>query len=345
VLAVDSISVTIIVPCRNERQYIGNFIDNVLCQEPIEGSCELIIADGMSDDGTREILNDYEDRIPSLVLLDNPERTTPHALNRAIRAASGTIIIRMDVHTEYAPDYIRQCVATLLETGADNVGGPWRAVGKTNLQKAIALAFQSPFSSGGAESHAVNYEGNIDTVYLGCWKKVTLEKIGLFDDKLVHNQDDELNLRLFRLGGRVWQSPKIRSLYYPRSSLIALFNQYMQYGYWKVCVIQKHKLPASIRHVIPGIFVVLLILLTILSMFSHLGRMCLNFVVCLYVTANLTATVIACWKKESLRHSLVLPLIFAVYHVGYGIGFLLGCLDFVVLRKGRRHYFEKITRL
>jgi len=345
ILTVENISVSIIVPCRNERQHIEKFVENVLQQEPIsEGNYELIVADGMSNDGTREILNDYVGRYPSLVMLDNPDQTTPHALNRAIKAARGDIIIRMDVHTEYAPDYIRQCVTTLFATGADNVGGSWHAVGKTYLQQAIALAFQSPFSSGGAGSHAVDYEGKIDTVYLGCWKKSTLENIGLFDEELVRNQDDELNLRIIRSGGRLWQSSKIRSLYYPRSSVTALFKQYVQYGYWKVRVIQKHRIPASVRHVIPGTFVATLLLLAVLSFFSRLAMLCLVIVVCLYGAANLAAAIITCRKRELVKYLPVMPIVFAAYHLGYGTGFLMGCMDFIVLRKGASHSFAKITR-
>src|SRR5262249_53760198 len=156
----------------------------------------------------------------------------------AIRAAQGSIIIRMDVHTEYASDYIRQCLAVLQETGADNVGGPWVAKGNGLVSSAIAAAFQSPFAVGGARGHDFHYEGAIDTVYLGCWPREVFDRIGLFDEEFVRNQDDEFNLRLARAGGKIWQSPRIKSWYRPRGSLKALWRQYVQYGYWKVRVIQ-----------------------------------------------------------------------------------------------------------
>jgi hypothetical protein len=196
-------------------------------------------------------------------------------LNAAIRAARGEIIIRMDAHTEYAPDYIRRCVETLRQTGADNVGGPWVAKGEGCISRAVAEAFQSPFSVGGARSHVLEHEGLVDSVYLGCWRRETFERFGYFDEELVRNQDDEHNLRIVRDGGKVWQNPEIKSWYRPRGSLSALFRQYMQYGYWKVHVIQKHKLPASWRHLVPGAFVLTLLLLLSLSILGLLFSVCL----------------------------------------------------------------------
>lgn len=343
-LAKGDILVSIIVPCRNERDYIRDFVRNVFSQQPIDGNYELIIADGMSDDGTRKILEVSVEQYPRLVILDNTERTTPFALNRAISAAKGEIIIRMDVHTKYAPDYVKQCVAVLNETAADNVGGPWRAAGKTYRQEAIAIAFQSPFSSGGASSHALDYEGEVDTVYLGCWRKSTLEYVGCFDSELIRNQDDELNLRIIKCGGKIWQSKKIKSVYYPRSSLMALFKQYMQYGYWKVRVIQKHKIPASFRHLVPAVFVGTLLILMVFSLFYQTAMFCFYGIALLYGAVNLAAAVFSCQKKEKIKYLPLLPLVFALYHIGYGVGFLLGLLDFVVLCKGARHGFAKITR-
>ena len=168
----------------------------------------------------------------------------------------------MDAHSEYASDYIRQCLQVLDETGADNVGGPWIARGEGYIGLAIAAVFQSPFAVGGARGHNPEYEGEIDTVYLGCWRRELFDRIGFFDEELVRNQDDEFNLRLVRAGGRIWQSPRIRSWYRPRGSLRDLFRQYLQYGYWKVRVIQKHRRPAAIRHLAPAGLVISLALLT-----------------------------------------------------------------------------------
>ena len=154
----------------------------------------------------------------------------------------------------------------LQETGADNVGGPWVARGKGKVGMAIAAAFESPFSCGGARGHDPKYSGPVDTVYLGCWRREIFDRIGLFDEELVRNQDDEFNLRLVRSGGKVWQSVAIKSCYHPRESLRHLFKQYVQYGYWKARVLKKHRLPASVRHLVPSIFVLTLAHLPLISL-------------------------------------------------------------------------------
>src|SRR5262249_2577973 len=155
---------------------------------------------GMSDDGTRAILKRLEKDNARLRVIDNPDRIVSTGLNLAIKMATGNIIVRMDAHTKYAPDYIRQCVNVLEETGADNVGGPWIAEGAGPVGEAIAAAFHSSFGAGAAKSHDANYTGVVDTVYLGCWPRELFSRIGLFDPELVRNQDDEFNLRIVRAG-------------------------------------------------------------------------------------------------------------------------------------------------
>jgi hypothetical protein len=265
-------------------------------------------------------------------------------LNRAIAAASAEVIVRMDVHTVYAPDYLRQCLAVLSESGADNVGGAWHAEGKTYIQEAIALGFLSPFSSGGAASHAPDFEGEVDSVYLGCWHRSIFEEVGPFDPELVRNQDDEFNLRLVRSGRKVYQSARIKSRYFPRASLVALFRQYAQYGYWKVRVIQKHRLPASLRHLVPGGFVLVLLLLALLSLFSVPARWLLLGTGGLYLIVNGLISVLTCAAPQRLKYLPLMPLVFAAFHLGYGYGFLRGAIDFLLLRKGGAAGFTKLTR-
>src|SRR3990172_3535326 len=259
-------AVSIIVPCRNERDQIEACLRSILGQDPPPGGFEIIVADGMSDDGSRDILRRLADEEPRLHIVDNPGRIVSAGLNAAVQAAQGKIIVRMDAHTEYSTDYVRECVAILKETGADNVGGAARTKATSYVQSAICAAYHSPFSVGGARFHNVEYEGYLDTVTYGCWPRRVFDRIGLFDEELVRNQDDEFNLRLTRAGGKIWQSPRIKSWYSPRGSLRALFQQYMQYGYWKVRVIQKHRLPASMRHVVPGGFLLSLAALGLLSL-------------------------------------------------------------------------------
>jgi GT2 family glycosyltransferase len=297
----------------------------------------------MSDDGTRDILKRISVKDPRLRVIDNPDRIVSTGLNAAIQVAQGKIIIRMDAHTEYASDYICQCLTVLQETGADNVGGPWIAKGEGLLGQAIAAAFQSPFAVGGALGHNPEYEGTLDTVYLGCWSRKVFDRIGLFDEELIRNQDDEFNLRLTRAGGKIWQSPQIRSWYKTRDSLGTLFRQYMQYGYWKVRVVQKHKVPASVRHLVPACFVLLLSILPIGALLSPLVAWTWWGLVGIYAACNIVASLLtaASYKWELL---LFLPLVFANYHIGYGFGFLRGVWDFVILQRAPARNYTKLTR-
>ncbi len=335
--------ISIILPCRNEKANIEACVRSILSQDAPHGGFEVIVADGISNDGTREILKRLEEGDSRLHVIDNPGRIVSTGLNAAIRVAQGKVIIRMDAHTEYAPDYVRACVSVLAETGADNVGGAWVARGRGLTGQTIAAAFKSPFAFGKARAHDPEYEGVLDTVYLGCWPREVFDRIGLFDEELVRNQDDEFNLRLTRVRGKVWQSPRIKSWYQPRESLLALFKQYMQYGYWKVRVIQKHKLPASVRHLIPGIFVFLLIALPFLAFGVPLvgwGWVGLVVVYSIYIilAATLTAATVS-WNIFP-----ILPCVFACYHIGYGYGFLRGIWDFVVLRRGPNRSYMELTR-
>jgi succinoglycan biosynthesis protein ExoA len=335
--------VSIIMPVRNEVAWIEACLQSVLTQEDPGGAFEVLIADGMSTDGTRALLAALAARDARVRLLDNPQQTVSHGLNGAIRAARGRVIVRMDAHTHYAPDYVRQCVSVLRETGAGAVGGAWRAVGYTPLQQAIALAFQSPFACGGARSHAVQYEGAVDAVYLGCWLKTTLEQIGGFDEALIRNQDDELSLRLRLAGFTLWQSRRIHSWYVPRASLRALFRQYAQYGYWKVRVMRTHR-RAQLRHLVPGVCAFGLLGFAVASSVTPVARWLLAGLLCLYVAVSVDAAFIACTRAAQWRPLWVLPLIFATYHAGYGCGFLRGLLDWGLRRRRPGAGVVRLTR-
>ena len=330
-----AMKISIVIPCRNERRHIGEFLDSLLNQSfDRNWEVEVLVADGLSDDGTRELLWRYMEKAPSVRMIDNPGRIVSTGLNAAIAASSGDVIVRMDAHTVYARDYIRQCVNVLQESGADNVGGPWIARGQGPIGRAIAAAFQSPFCAGGGKSHNPRYEGEADTVYLGCWRRSAFERFGLFDPDLVRNQDDELNFRIRRQGGRIVQSPQIRSSYTPRSSVTALFRQYLQYGFWKVVVIRKHGAVASWRHVVPALFVSSIlagpVLIGLSALFGWTGLA--GFIgtllfggLLLYSLACVAAALPFAGSLE-LPALLALPGVIAVHHVSYGLGFLIGML-------------------
>ncbi|MFN3915277.1 MAG: glycosyltransferase family 2 protein [Aquabacterium sp.] len=364
-------TVTVIVPCRNERDHIQAFCASVAQQQVPEGwTLEVLMADGMSDDGTRERLAAWCQQDARFRMIDNPGRIVSTGLNRCIEAAQGRFIVRMDVHTVYAPDYVAQCLATWKRTGADNVGGPWRAQGAEGpqavVQRAVAAAFQSRWVAGGALSRDLAYEGPVDTVYLGAWPRETFERFGGFDEQLVRNQDDEHNLRILRGGGRVWQSASIRSTYWPRASKADVFRQYRQYGYWKPFVMKKHGQAAALRHLIPGVFVAALLgalLTTVLgvlmavavmtgvadgpwpsvaSCFMTLGAAGLLGLSSVYAAAVCAISHrIADESGADLRRHL--PAVIAAYHLGYGLGSLRGWWD--VLVRGRPDpAFGRLTR-
>jgi succinoglycan biosynthesis protein ExoA len=350
-------SVSIIVACRNEVKFIDSFLTSLL-QQDLEGlDWEVLIADGMSDDGTREKLQRLCDGNPRIRLIDNASRIVSTGLNAAIRAARGDAIVRMDVHTEYRLDYVSQSVRCLRRTGAANVGGACIALGTGYIGRAIASAFHSGFAIGGARWHRPTHQGPGDTVHLGCWRREVLQDVGLFDETLVRNQDDELNLRLRRVGGVIWQSPEIVSWYHPRSSLAALFRQYFQFGFWRVAVIRKHRLPGAWRQIAPAAFLVanlIFLVAAILQGMDGQGRpswfTALGVAMdAIYLSASLAAAFVAA-KKDSWALFPFLPVVFATYHISYGSGFLFGIFYFFVakgaapLQVQRERFFSQLSR-
>lgn len=335
--------VSVIVPCRNERGHIEAFCAGVAQQVLPEGwSLEVVVADGRSDDGTAEALQRFAAQDARFQLIDNPAGIVSAGLNRALERARGEVIVRMDVHTTYAADYVARCLEALAASGADNVGGPWRAEGETPMQRAIAAAFQSRWLAGGARSRQLGYDGWVDTVYLGCWPRATFERFGTFDEALVRNQDDEHNLRITKGGGRVWQSSSVRSSYRPRGSLGALFRQYLQYGYWKPFVMRKHGQPAAWRHLLPGAFVAAL----------AVSVAALPFGVPLAWPAALAGTYLAAVMGAAVMISARsdgglwwrLPAVIAAYHFGYGLGSLWGWFDVLRGASAGRQRFARLTR-
>jgi len=336
--------VTVIVPCRNESKYIRSFISDALTQSSESIEIELIISDGMSVDGTRDVLHEFSLADKRVRWIDNPRHIVSSGLNLAIMAASGDIIVRMDVHTRYAKDYVLQCVKALEKTNAMCVGGPWVAEGHTPAQRAIAAAFQSPIGSGGASSRHVDFSGWVDTVYLGAWRRSDLTRLGGFDEALVRNQDDELCLRIHRQGGQIWQSSGIRSAYVPRASLAAVYRQFSQYGYWKIPVIQKHKIPASPRHVAPFAFIALMVVLALDSPFWAPAAIGLVVLALLYLGALVVGTR---HQRAALRGDdprwLTLAAA-ATMHFGYAVGFGRAVWDFGVLRRSGSQAMSQLTR-
>jgi succinoglycan biosynthesis protein ExoA len=339
-------NITVIIPVYNEEKFLPEIFESLKSQDYPKESTEVIFVDGNSDDNSIKLLEAFKIEYPNLKVLINPEKIVPISMNLGIREAKGEFVIRWDAHSKYGNDYFSKCVEYLEKTGAENVGGPIRLIGDFPVQKAIRLATTCPFGIGNSGFHYENFEGYVDTVYLGAYRKNVFDKIGLYDEELVRNQDDELNYRLIKSGGKIYMTPEIISFYYPRPSLKKLWIQYYQYGYWKVRVIQKHKAPASIRHLVPGTFVLSIFLGLILSFYKGLGLIILIPVLGLYVPALLFFTIrvgnshdcsLQSGEPVSINNTyknlILLAMVFCILHFSYGTGFLKGIYDFYIIKR------------
>lgn len=321
--------ITLVLAVRNEAKFIAATLGSIVLQTyPVE-KMEILIADGMSGDATREIIDQFANKYSrwSIATIENPNKIVPTGINIAIREAKGDIIIRVDGHTTIAHDYVRQCVDALRKSGADNVGGRMDGVGTTAYGKAVALATSTLFGVGGGSFHSSRKREFVDTVYLGAWPITVFESIGLFDEELVRNQDDEFNYRLRAGGGKILLVPEIKSLYTVRSSPKPLWRQYYLYGYWKVRVLQKHPRQMSLRQFVPPGFV-----FGLLSSFLVMYILHNNFLFILlsigYLISNITASLFLAGSKRDWQLLPYFPGIFSIIHLSYGLGFLIGLIDF-----------------
>jgi len=318
--------VSVIIPMRNEAGTIGALLGGVLAQDYPADRYEVLVVDGESSDDSAAVVEAHGARDARVRLLRNPPRIVPTALNIAIRAARGDVICRIDGHTRVAPDYLRMGVEALRRTGADNVGGPMCAVGGGWFGDAVAAATGSRLGIG-SYFHYGTEEREVDTVYLGMWPRAAFERVGLFDEELVRNQDDEFNYRLRKAGGRVVLTPTMRSWYQNRQSLTGLLRQYYQYGQWKVRVLQKHPRQMSWRHFVPPAFVAGLAGLIVLGSVVPVAGSAARAVLGVYAVAVLVEA-----GRLRLRHGLrawlATALAFVSIHFAWGTGFLNGLATF-----------------
>jgi succinoglycan biosynthesis protein ExoA len=312
--------VSVVIPVRNEAPFIEATIHSILTQD-YPGPLEVVIADGMSDDGTREILDRLSSRDTRIRYIDSPTGRTPNGLNLAIGSAKGDIIVRCDGHAELPPGYIRTAVAALSETGAVNVGGVQRAVGISWMQRAIAYAMSSPIGVGDARFHYGGQPGPVDTVYLGVFRRDALIAAGPFDETLTRNQDYEMNIRLRAKGGTVWFDPRLEVIYRPRRTLRRLWRQYFQYGQWKRRVVKMHPESTRLRQLIPPLFLVSLLasFVLLLTSWRLLGLVVPSF----YVIVLLLGTLQQLGRTRD--HAVLgFPAAVATMHLAWGLGFLSG---------------------
>ena len=341
----DLAKVSIVIPCRNEEKFIGKCLDSIVASDYSKDRLEILVVDGMSEDGTRTTVESYARKYLFIRLLDNLKKITPAAMNIGIANAKGEIIMRMDAHNTYPPNYISGLVGWLEKTQADNVGGVWITLPATQtfIAEAIALALSHPFGVGNAYFRiGVKEPRWVDTVPFGCYRKEVFERIGMFDEELVRNQDDEFNLRLIRQGGRILLIPEIISYYYARESLSKLWRMYYQYGYFKPLVARKVGGVLTIRQVIPAVFVLGLLVSGSLAPWTAYSGWALCALVLAYVVADLGFSICVGFQR-GVRGALAIPVVFPVLHLSYGLGFLKGVLDFFILGNKRRGDAARIT--
>jgi len=334
--------VSVLIPCRNEAKHIEHCLTNICGFAPPPGGFEVIVIDGMSSDGTRDILSRLQKRYPDMIVLDNLQLTVPYGMNMGIQHAKGEYIVRADVRCIHPRSYLCDLIELSERTGADNVGGVLVPIpGETYVQKSIALAYKSRIAMGGALRDRGDFVGETDTVYGGCFKRQRLLEIGMYDEEMVRNQDDELSFRLRERGGKIIQDGRIKVQYWPRRFYWQLFKQFLQYGYWKIPVIKKHPQQASPRHFLPAGFILGLAFLAVASFVDWRSLLGLGIYSGSYLfSIGLESSRLS--RKESLGlWPGVLVSIFLI-HISFGIGFLVSLICRYIKIKPK--YFETLSR-
>lgn len=320
--------VSIIVPCRNEEKYIGKCLDSILNQDYPKERMEVFIIDGMSEDKTRRIVQDYGQKYPFIRILNNQKKFTNFAFNMGIKEARGEAIILMGAHAGYKEDYISRCVRYLREYNTDDVGGIVKTIPAedTLIAKSIAISLSSFFGVGRSYFRlGSKVIREVDTVFGGCYKREVFNKIGFFNESLLRSQDMEFNLRLRKAGGKILLVPDIISYYYPQTNLKDFLEHNFNDGVWVTYPLKFKIKIFSWRHLIPLFFVSGVLGLFILSFFFLAARILFDLLLGSYLLLNLFFSLKISIKK-GFKYLFVLPVAFAIRHFGYGTGSIFGLI-------------------
>ncbi|MCI6626477.1 MAG: glycosyltransferase family 2 protein [Bacteroidales bacterium] len=318
---------SVIVPIYNEEKYISKCIDSILEQDYPKNDLEVILVDGMSTDKTREIVAEYTAKYPFIRLIDNPKKIVPYAMNSGIQASKGDIIIRLDGHVEYPNNYFSALVKNLKALDADNVGALCETLpcGPSAKELAIAEALSSSFGMGNSYFRiGCDEVRQVDTVPFGCFKREVFDKVGLYDNELIRNQDDELNGRIIKSGGKIYLIPSIVTKYFARDKIGKVKKMFYQYGLYKPLVNKKLGAPATIRQFFPLVFVLGLIFGAMLSCISWIIAVMYLSVMVLYLLLACYFTFKSVKKTGKISLFLYQPLTYLTVHVSYGWGYLVG---------------------
>jgi glycosyltransferase involved in cell wall biosynthesis len=315
--------VSVVIPVRNEAGFIADLISSIQGQDYPADRIEIIVADGMSTDGTREELGSMQADDPRLLIIDNPGLIVSSGLNAAIERSRGDIIIRIDGHALIAEDFVRQNVALLNEhPEAWSVGGPIRHVATTPFGKAVALAMSHPLGVGNAFHRYPTYEGYVEGSQFPAIRRWVFSRIGFFDERLVRNQDDEFNYRIRRSGGLIYVSPRVRYSYFVRCLAGQLFRQYLQYGFWRIPLIEKYGRPTTWRQMVPTLFLAACVFCGFVGILAH--QALIGTALPILYGAALLIVAIQIAAQNSPSTAVRVPIAIATMHVGYGIGMAYG---------------------
>lgn len=333
-------TVSIIVPCLNEQRTIGMLLDAIFNQTyPVE-DIEVVIADGFSTDGTREVVEQFANEHASLsiLLVDNPKRIIPAALNVSIGHARGDYIIRLDAHSIPEPDYVALCIETIQKTGAANVGGAWeiKPAGEAWVARSIAAAASHPLGAGDARYRYKGDAGEVHTVPFGAFQRSWVDRVGEFNETLLSNEDYEYNYRLRRAGGKIWFDPAIQSVYFARKDLRELMVQYLRYGYWKAMMLAQNPESLRWRQALPAGFVFGLITLSVLALALPFTRIFLAIYVGVYAAITIGFGLVEALRRLDLGIVFGFPLALWVMHFAWGSAFFGGIIAWLLRRfRGR----------
>ena len=325
--------VSIIIPCRDEAPFIDECLESVFHFDDIPGGVEVIVVDGMSIDGTRQMLSDWSKKFPNLRVLDNPKQIVPTALNIGIREARGEKIVRLDAHSIYPKNYIVACLETSRQTKAENVGGVvFPVLRRKTIQALLVQAITTHrFGVGNSAFRTESNYGPVDTVPFGCYRRDVFARIGYFDERLIRNQDYEFNRRIIQSGGKVWCNPSIVIEYYNQETIFGLLKQAYLTGRWNPWMWAVAPYTFTLRHAIPTSFVLSLAGVILFNILSPLGWILILAILFPYMILAAAASINRA-RRYGWKLLYFLPFLFFVYHTVYGFGALNGLLALALRR-------------
>lgn len=335
----DRIIVSVVMPVYNEERYIAKCIDSLLLQDYPAEKMEWIFVDGCSKDKTVEILEQYKQKYPDLIkILNNPQKIVPYAMNIGIAASCGKYIVRLDAHADYATDYISKCIYYLEHTDAENVGGLAETKANGFMGNAIAKMLSSKFGVGNSQFRTNGESGYVDTVPFGAFRREVFSKYGGYDERLVRNQDNEMNFRIRKNGGKIYLSNDIHLSYYCRDSVKGISAMARKNGMWNIITMKLCPGAMSMRHFIPFLFVTSVLGLAVLGILHFIFWLLLGAELTLYLAMDV---LFSAKQASGVKEFFALLMLFPVFHVAYGIGSMIGITKLFSKKFKKGNYTNK----